>query len=305
MSRESLAITRTVLGLAQGAVLFLLYDAADAKVWPATDGQVFVPLVLTAFFIPALAAIGLGNLRLPTFAIWTGAAVVIVTALGAYDAFHDPAGGLFGNGARGGVPSPLLWFAVAVGLFIAHALVVSGDADRAFIAKYPRYFDVAWKHALQVVLAGAFVGALWALLVLGAYLFDLIAIGFFQEMLWKPWFWIPVNALAFALAIHVTDVEAPLVQGARTLALTLLSWLLPLFALCTVGFLTALLFTGLGPLGGAKQTSIIVLVAAVALIVLINAAYQDGAREHQAALVLRCAGTVAAVALTPLVVIAA
>ena len=101
MSRETLAIVRAILGLAQGAALYLLYEAAEVKAWPATDAQVFAPLVLTAVFAPTLAAAGVGNLRLPTFAIWTAAATVIVAALGAYDIFHAPAAGLFAAGDGG------------------------------------------------------------------------------------------------------------------------------------------------------------------------------------------------------------
>jgi hypothetical protein len=306
MSRESLAIIRAVLGLAQGAALYLLYDAAEARVWPATDGQVFAPLVLTAVFVPVLAAAGLGNLRPRTLAIWIAAAIVIVPALGAYDIFHDPAGGVF-NAATGSrtEPSPPLWFAMAAGLAMTHVLIVSGDADRAWIARYPRHFDIAWKHAVQVALAGAFVGALWILLLIGAVLFDLIGIKFFEELLRKPWFSIPVTALAFTVGIHVTDVQAGIVRGIRTLALTLLSWLLPLFALIAIGFLAALLFTGLEPLWKTRYATGLLLATAAALVALINAAYQDGAREHPVALVLRGAGVGAALALTPLVVIAA
>lgn len=304
--RESLAVVRGALGLTQGAALYLLYNAADAKVWPATEEQLFAPLVLTAVFVPALAIAGLGNLRPRTFAIWISLATVIVAALGAYDIFHDPTGGLFGDGTgTRAVPSAPLWLAVAAGLAIAHTLIVSGGADRAYIATYTRLFDIAWKHAVQVALAGAFVGALWVLLVLGATLFGLIKIKFFEELLQKPWFSIPVTTIAFALAIHVTDVQAGIVRGLRTLALTLLSWLLPLFALITIGFLVALLFTGLDPLWRTRYATNAVLVTAAALIVLINAAYQDGEREHPVAFVLRYAGIGAAVALTPLVAIAA
>jgi hypothetical protein len=232
MSREFLAVVRAVLGLAQGAALYLLYDAADAKVWPATDAQVFAPLVLSTVFVPTLATAALGNLRLRVLTIWIVAAIAIVSALGAYDIFHDPAGSMSGVGSgQARVPSSPLWFAAAAALFIAHALVASGDADRAWIAKYPRYFDVAWKQAVQVVLAGAFVGALWVLLVLGAALFRLIEIRFFEELLRKPWFAIPVTTVAIAVAIHVTDVQAGVVRGVRTLKLTLLSWLLPLITL--------------------------------------------------------------------------
>jgi hypothetical protein len=306
MPRETLAIVRAVLGLAQGAALYLLYNAADAKVWPATDGQVFAPLVLIAVFVPILAAAGLGNLRLRTLAIWIAAATIVTAGLGAYDVFHDPAGGVF-DAATGShiMPSPPLWFAMAAGLAMTHILIASGDADRAWIARYPRHFDIAWKHAVQVALAGAFVGALWILLVIGAALFDVIGIKFFGELLRKPWFSIPVTTLAFAAGIHATDVQAGIVRGVRTLALTLLSWLLPVFALIAIGFLAALLFTGLEPLWKTRYATSLILVTAASLVVLINAAYQDGTHEHPVALVLRSAGSGAALALTPLVAIAA
>jgi Domain of unknown function (DUF4153) len=114
-----------------------------------------------------------------------------------------------------------------------------------------------------------------------------------------------LTTLAFALAIHVTDVQAHIVRGVRTLALTLLSWLMPLFALIAAGFLASLPFTGLDPLWATGNGTSLVLPAAAALAVLINAAYQDGVREQPVALVLRGAGMLAAVALTPLVAIAA
>jgi hypothetical protein len=306
MSRETLAVVRAVLGLAQGTALYLIYDAADAKVWPASDGLVFAPLVLTAVFVPLLAVAGAGNLRLRTFAAWIVAAAVIVPALGFYDLYHDPSGGVFDAVTQARIwPALSLWLAAAAGLVIAHTLIVSGDADHAFIPKYTRYFDVAWKHAVQAALAGAFVAALWVLLVIGAALFDLIGIAFFQELLRKPWFAIPVTTLATAVAIHVTDVQASLIRGVRTLALTLLSWLLPLFAIIAVGFLGTLLFTGLEPLWRTRHATNLMLLTAAALIVLVNAAYQDGTRERRVAVVLRGGATAAALALTPLVAIAA
>jgi hypothetical protein len=307
MSRETLAVVRAIVGLAQGAALYLLYHAADAKIWPATDGPVFAALAMTAVFIPLLAISGTGNLRLRTLAIWLAAAAVIVPALGAYDLYVDPDGGMYGNvrSLDRITPSPPLWLAATAALAIAHTLVVSGDADGTFLAKYPRYFDMAWKHAVQAALVAAFVGALWALLFLGAGLFDLIGIAFFRELLGKPWFGFPVTTLAAAVAIHVTDVHASLVRGVRTLALTLLSWLLPLFALIAAGFLGTLLFTGLEPLWRTRHATHLVLATAAALIVLVNAAYHDGTHEHRIAVVLRGAATAAALALMPLVAIAA
>jgi hypothetical protein len=307
MSREILAVVRAVLGLAQGAAIYLLFRADGARVWPATDDMVFGPLMMAVVFIPVLAVAAPGNLRLRTFAIWIAAAAVIVPALGVYDLWHDPDGGIFGQRwttqARV-MADPALWLVTLAGLAIAHTLVIAGDADLAFIANYTRYFDIAWKHAVQVVLSGAFVGALWALLVLGAQLFDLIGIGFFWHILLKPWFCIPLTTLAAAVALHVTDVQAGLIRGVRTLGLALLSWLLPLFALIAAGFLVTLLFTGLEPLWSTRHATDLMLVTSAALIVLVNAAYQDGTGEHPVPAVLRGAGTIAALALIPLVAIA-
>ena len=49
--RESSGITRAAIGLAQGFALYFLYQAFDAKTWPATDGLVFAPLVLVGVIV--------------------------------------------------------------------------------------------------------------------------------------------------------------------------------------------------------------------------------------------------------------
>ena len=74
--------------------------------------------------------------------------------------------------------------------------------------------------------------------------------------------------LAFTCAIHVTDVRAGIVRGARTLKLTLLSWLLPIMALIAVTFLATLLFTGLEPLWSTRRATPVLLAAAAALVFL-------------------------------------
>src|SRR5262249_27037596 len=131
MSRESMALVRALVGLAQGAALYLLYYAADAKVWPATDAETFAPLALIAFFIPILGVAGLGNLRLRTLAIWLGIATLIVGALGIFDIHVDPSGGVYDTATQTRLlPSVPLWLATVAGLAIAQTLVVAGDADR-------------------------------------------------------------------------------------------------------------------------------------------------------------------------------
>lgn len=302
MTSQSLTLARTAVGLVQGIALYALYQTSEAKAWPATDGLIFAPLLVTAIFVPAVVVSGLGNLRTLNLAIWAVAAAALCAGLAYYDIFRDPTGG-------GAIPriatNAFLWLSLGGGLFIIHSLVVAGEADRRFIATYPRHFDVAWKHGLQLVLAVCFVGIFWGLLWLGAELFRLIKIEFLGELLPKPWFSIPATTLASTYAIHVTDVRAAIVGGSQTLALTLLSWLLPILALMTVVFLLALPFTGLEPLWSTRRATSILLGAAGALVFLINATYQDLRPEHSVSGVLRYSSIVAAAVLVPLVALSA
>jgi len=184
------------------------------------------------------------------------------------------------------------------------ALVVAGDAARKPIAAYPGYFDTAWKQEIQLLLAFLFVGLLWGVLFLGAQLFQLIEIKLLHDLIIRSGFALPASTLAFACALHVTNVHAGIVRGARNLLHILLSWLLLLAVVLIVGFLAALPFTGLAPLWKTSHGSEIVLFAAAVLIVLINAAYRDGG-DAAAPLVLRWAGSVAALALPLLAAISA
>jgi hypothetical protein len=140
--------------------------------------------------------------------------------------------------------------------------------------------------------------------VLGAALFKLINIEFFVELLQRQWFAIPATTLATACALHVTDIRAGIVRGVRALMLTLLSWLLPMMVVIAVAFVATLAFTGLEPLWKTRYATTVVLLAAAALVLLVNAAYQDGRSDHPVNRLLRHAGTMAAVALVALVAIA-
>jgi hypothetical protein len=172
------------------------------------------------------------------------------------------------------------------------------------MASYPVHFDIAWKLGVQVALAIAFVAAFWLVLWLGAALFKLIKLDFFEQLIEHRWFAIPATALASAASLHLSDVRAGLVRGVRTLALVLLSWLLPLMALIAAGFLIGLIFTGLAPLWATRHASQLLLVAAGALVVLINAAYQDGHADRKAPPFFSLAIRLASVLLVPIVAIA-
>lgn len=297
LTDRRLLLMRLAVGLFQGLALFGLSEAAERKVWPMTDPPVFIGLVVMALAIGPVLLSGLGSLRRRGLILWATIAVVVTGAIG----WHE--GRRLFDGFET-IPSPLVMVAVLVGLFIAHSLIVAAARDRARIAAYPTYFDVSWKHGVQLALALAFTGIFWAVLGIGAALFGMIGIKGFGEIIGERWFAIPASALAFAAAVHLTDVRLGLIQGVRTVALTLLGWLLPLLAGLALAFLLALPFTGLEPLWKTGSAAMILIGAGAALILLINAAYQDGGREKPLPVALRWAMRLGGLLLLPLTVLA-
>ena len=305
--RRGLALARIGIGLAQGVVLYLLwrsvgtgYGETAVRAWPATVPTLFAPLLLVAAFLPVVLLAGVGRLRLTTLAIWTVVAGLTLALL----AWHDVARqSLSDLNSPPFLSFPMVAFTAAA-LFIAHHLVVPADQARCRFAPFPAYFDTAWKAGVQLALSIGFTGAFWALLILGAALFNIIGLKFLEELLQKEWFAIPVTTLAFAIAVQLTDVRDALIRGVRSVVLMLLSWLLLVITVLVAGFLAALPFTGLDGLWDTGSATALVLSAGAALIILINTAYQDGLADNLPPMVLRIAVRVAGVLLTPLMAIA-
>ena len=304
-SKKAVFIGRLATGLLQGLALYFLSVASDDKTWPATDGFVYAPLLFAAIYVPLIVSAGIGNLRATTLAAWTLLATAFVAAAAWYAIWQWPVEWTgVDQRVRISPEFPLFFFAL-VALYIAHVLIAAADADRRALAQYGTYFDLAWKFLLQGILAACFVGVFWGVLELGAALFNIIGLTGFQTIIEHRWFAFPVSTLAFAAALHVTDVRAGLVRGVRALGLTLLSWLLPLMAGLAAAFLIGLVFTGLKPLWDTRFAAGDLLTASAVLVVLINAAFQDGGEEHRPGTVLRIAASLAAALLVPLVALSA
>ncbi len=301
---RQVGLIRVGIGLLQGlGFWWLAWASTGTHHWPATEPALFRVLVLTTSFVPVVLLTGLGAMRTRTLVIWTLVAVAATAAFGAFDSLQETAR----YRATDANPSPSfpVVLATATFLFIAHRLVGAADTERKLIASYPTYFDAAWKVGVQLALALAFVGAFWAALGIGAALFNLIGLPFLGNILKQDWFHFPATTMAFAAAVHLADVRAGLTRGIRTVGLMLLSWLMPLMGVLTIGFLFALIFTGLAPLWKLGHATAVMLGAAAWLIVLINAAYQDGLEDTRAPVVLRWAARASSLALTPLLVVAA
>lgn len=290
---------RIATGLAQGLLLWGLVEATKHKVWPATDDVTMGALSVVVAMVPIVVLGGLAEMRRLTLIVWAAVAALVLAGL----AVHDVASRATENPGVGGLVDDGFWF--AAGLFIAHHLVAAADADRRVIARFATYFDLAWKHGVQLAMSVAFVGVFWLVLTLGAGLFKLIGIDFVAELIGKPWFALPASGAMFAAAVQLTDVRHGLIRGIRTVALTLLSWLLPVLAFLTGAFLAALPFTGLEPLWESWSATGILLAASAVMIILINAAYQDGAPDTPTPLILRWAARLGGLLLIPLIALAA
>lgn len=291
-------LIRLGTGLAQGLLLYGLYQADKSKVWPATQREVYAALLMVFLFAPFVVLAGVSALRFRTLATWKGLAALVAAGLGAYGVWSgDPdAKGIDGLG-------PQTFLAIGVLVFIGHHLIEPADVERRRIARYPTYFDVTWKHGVQGALSLGFTGAFWLLLFLASALFKLIGVDAVEKLIKHEAFVFPATAVMFAAAVQLTDVRANLVRGVRTVALTLLSWLLPLMALIAAAFLLTLPFTGLEPLWKTRSATAILLTADAFLILLTNAAYQDG--TEKTAVVLKWAARLAGVLLVPITGLAA
>lgn len=306
LANSWVARVRLGIGLLQGGALYFLYHAASSQTWPATDSQLFAPLLLVSFFIPVLMMSGLGHMANKAWWRWILVATLVAASLAYYDTWRivgAPAADYGPGVPKAAYPSHLLWLFGAGGFYIAHALVLASAADQKRIASYSSYFDSAWKLLIQIQFSALFVGAFWAVLRLGAALFKLIQLNFFMDLLKEPWFAIPVTVFAFACALHLTDMRPAIVHGIRNLLLVLLSWILPVAVIIIGGFLLSLPFTGMAPLWATKHASALLLSASAMLVILINTAFQNGAIADQVARVLRISATLACGLLLPLVAI--
>lgn len=288
-------VVRLVTAVLQAIALYLLMEAAaPVRVWPATEPRLFEPLLLIACYAPLVVLLGIGRLGTRALISWTAAAAAILAGLGYHDAARER---FILNQFMLPWPWFRLWLALSAGLFVANVLVTDTCLERRLIPPYPRHFDTAWKQGFQLAFTLVFVGLFWGVLELGASLFSLIHIEFLRDLLRHRWFYVPATTLAVAASLHVTDVQPALIRGARSIALTLFSWLLPLLALIVAGFLFSLPFVSIELLWRTHFATSLLLYTQILLIFLINCWYQDGGEDQADFKVKRFAAVAGAFAL--------
>ena len=275
---------RLLIGIFQGVVLYLLTDAALHRTGIATVPLLFFPLLLVGLFIPPVLVVGMHRMRGARLAMWAVVFAAVVAVIGYHDAWRSAGVEIAGvqSIGRAGIalPSMAVAFYSGVIVFIAYCLVLAGEAARSWFAPYESYFEFSWKLGLQVWLSALFVCALFLVLGVGAALFWLLKLKFLAQLLRESWFDIPVSAMAFASALHITDVRPDIIRGTRTLVLSLLSWLLLVLVIIVGGFLASLPFAGLELLWATRSATWILLGVAAMKIVLVNAVFKGGGADQ-------------------------
>ena len=305
VSRRVMA-ARLITGLLQGVLLYWLYRAGKGGAWPATAPYLMVPLMMLALFLPVLLVSSIGHMPARKAAAWLATAFLVILAMALHDAWRGHHGyPMFDSWAARRVysPSQILALCSVPFFFIAQSLVLSGVHDRRRVASYGTYFEIAWKLGVQLLFSVFFVGALFMVLFMGGALFKLIKLTFLEQLLREAWFNVPVIFTAFSCAMHITDVRPAIVRGIRTLLLVLMSWILPGAAIIVTGFLCSLRFTGLQALWETRHATSVLLSAVLVLVVLINAAFQNGEAVAGVQTIVRLSTRAACILIFPLTVI--
>ncbi|MGB0695340.1 MAG: DUF4153 domain-containing protein [Rhodospirillaceae bacterium] len=292
-------LLRGLIGFVQGLCLYIFYrlsELSEPLFGYAEEAwlRMITVGVMVALFAPLPALFGVTHLPRTRLALWSGIALVYVAAMGAFN---------LSTGLEIGDLGPLPFVLPLAVLYIAHEFVISGNQDGQKIARYETFFDNAWSHAFQAGLAGLFLGLFWLVLALGAWLFALIELTLIEDIIYDESFALIASPIMFALGVHLTDAERRLTRGTVNIALSLSSWIAILMTLVLGTFLIALLFTGVDKLWEAGFSTALALGAAILMIFLINAAYQDG--ETPPSKALRAVIRFSALPLTGLLLVAA
>jgi hypothetical protein len=263
-------IVRVGIALAQGALLWWLFDAAESGTWPAEQRGWLVALIAAGVLVP-LAHYVLADLVPPARQL---------PVLAALAALSLGLGWHHGAWAGGEPDDPALSFALPMAVLVFHAMPFAQSWLTRGLAR-PRYQDLfhfAWRNALMGALGALFTGVFWILLWLWGELFHMIGIDAFRDLFESSPFAVPATTVALGVGVQLAGSVERLQGALRQQLLALLKWLAPVATLILVMFTVALLAKA--PELLLEQRRVISaswLLWLVALTVaLLNAAYQDG-----------------------------
>lgn len=262
-----------LIGLLQGAALYLTSLLFERNIPPMTHLMVLVPVVAVLVLIPL-------TLHLFPAGFWgrralggLGGGLLMLTALGWYQGW---ALGLKPAGEADFERLVLFGFTLVLGWGLTVSLV---QARHSGETPWPRAFmRQLVANVLTLGLAASALGVLWALLMLWAQLFRIVGVTFFEYLFSQRAFVLPVSAMVYGGVVRALRGQEDLFERVRQVPVQLAAWLAPLAAFIAVSFLLTLPFTGLQPIWDTGHASALMVALQLAVLGLTALAFTD---EHR------------------------
>jgi len=162
-------------------------------------------------------------------------------------------------------------FAVILCLFVISLPFLMTSAGQGTSPRqYGDLFDAAWGAVTRVIVAMAFTGLFWGLLILSDSLLQLVGLTIIEDLLEIDFVPPILTGLVFGLAVAVVYELADLISP--QLVLRLLRLLMPMITVVVAIFVVALPFRGLSNLFGSLSAGAVMIGMGVVAISLVSAA---------------------------------
>ncbi|TKB47102.1 DUF4153 domain-containing protein [Thalassotalea mangrovi] len=270
---KQLAKTLTLsVSLLQGITLWFLYYSFEQQIFPATDPIWFNPLVAVSIVLPVLFLLSSTPQNWQRLLSFLGIFAIILTAMASYTGIQQTPVEIIESGGI------LFAFVVTTGIASFKAIMYGQLWSEHDSLNYQKLFQLSWRNFLIAAESTLFTLILFAILNLGAALFEVIGIDLFSNLLQQSWFNIPVICMAFGFAIITFRRISKTVDIIASILQTLIKFLLPMLAFVGVAFLFTLPFTGLEKLWATGHGSALLLALQAMTLFFVNAVYQN---QHQ------------------------
>lgn len=258
----------------QGIALLFLWDASESGTWPSQSPLWHFPMWVLALAVPALFLASLESGLEKRAAGYIAAFALVLVIVSVYVGWQASPHGEFPIGNLTFV------FAASMGLGCFKALMYIQQRVSRKPMSYDVLFGYSWRNFLTLTLSAVLTFVFWLLLLLWGELFRAIKIDFFHDLFEQDWFLFPVLSLAFGVGVIIFRNLVRVIDSITRLLQGLIKILLPLAAVVSVVFLSALPFVGLDALWATGSGTSLLLWLLAVMLFFTNAVYQDGRGEQ-------------------------
>ena len=152
--------------------------------------------------------------------------------------------------------------------------------QRPWPISYKELYFHAWNNAQVVASSYLLTGAFFLIFALAGWLFTIIKVRFFLDLLRESLFLLPAYFTVKAIGYAVARENSAMVDATRKLTIGFCALLAPILACFSLIFVGLLPLTGLEPVWSTKNATTIFLACALALILMFNAVFQDGTENR-------------------------